>query len=91
MSDSKITDKLTWKAYNVLVDEAKHWRIVDFNGRGVIATRDITTPEEMFDPAITPEAVAFERRDFADLKTATSYIEWRALKAALLAVERSIG
>ena len=76
------TDDHVWIGLEAGRAEANRWRIMDFNGRGVIAVNDLR-PLEFTPPSAGPADLTYERHDFADRETALKYIEWRAYKAAL--------
>lgn len=80
----EIADDTIFTARDAAQDEAACWRVLDLNGRGAIAVRD---REPLRPPDMSqPETAMYERYDFSDRGMAESYVQWRAIKAALLSV-----
>ena len=82
-----ISDDTVFNAVQAIEDEAACWRLLDFNGRGAVAVKDRAPIN--FDQ---PEGLTakFEKHDFSSRNMAERYIQWRAVKAALLAVRAEL-
>jgi hypothetical protein len=82
----QITDDVVWLAYDAARAESRCWRLLDFNGRGAVIVRDMTEIE-LIEPFEDSTAMIFEKHDFPDRSTAQNYLEWRAIKAGLIAAQ----
>ena len=81
------TDQQVWIASEAAQIEARAWRIMDFKGRGAVAIRDRLENPLNANGAVAEAGSTFERHDFSDRAAAERYIEWRAVRAALIAYE----
>ena len=81
-----MNDDVTWAALEAFEDEANCWRVVNVDqGKFVLAVRDRTrVPMYVCDAPM--QDVALERVGMDDVEAAERYIRWRAVKAALEAV-----